>query len=156
VIVRINADKQRTEEIDKMATLAQRALFSWKTSLIGLLSGVYAIAQPFINKDMTFTALIHDQTFILALVGAAIGFLSKDATAHGTPDAPISVGEAQQIAAVAANAPPAASFVGGLIQGTADIYAALPGDPTPVGATQTVAGVKYLKITGVEYQRQKP
>ena len=137
-----------------MNTIAQRALFSWKTSLVGLLSGIYAIAQPFINKDTTFIQLIHDQTFILALVGAAIGFLSKDATAHGTPSAPISPVAAEKTAAIAATIPTPGSFVGAAVPGSSHLYLALPDDPTPVGQTVEVGGAKYLKVTAAWYEQQ--
>lgn len=139
-----------------MSTLTSRLLFSWKTSLVGLLSGIYAVAQPFINKDTSLSALVHDQTFILALVGAAIGFLSKDADAHGTPSAPIAPAEAAQIAAVAATLPTVAiSPIGPAIAGSALVFSALAGDTTPVGNLREWEGIRYKKILPTAYEMQK-
>lgn len=138
----------QTEDLEK------RLLFSWKTSLVGLLSAIYAIAQPFLNKDTSLTALIHDQTFILALVGAAIGFLSKDSDAHGTPSNPIAPAQAAQIAAVAASVPPAVvSFVGDPLNGSVLVFGVKAGDPTPIGDAVTDPRGKFKKIAADVYEK---
>lgn len=152
MILNIKLDQKGTEQ---MQSLSKQMLFSWKTSLIGLLSAVYAVAQPFINKDTTFSELFHDQFFILALIGAGIGFLSKDSTASGTPSQPITPVAAAQIAAVAATVAPATGFpVGPAYPNSTHIFTVLPGDLTPVGETIEVAGVKYRKLSANMFELQ--
>lgn len=134
--------------------LLDHVLFSWKTSAVGLLSAVYAIAQPFIHNDTTLAALFHDQAFVMALIAAAIGFLSKDATAHGTPSAPIDKDQAAQIAAVAASMPPAVvSFVGDPLNGSALVFGVKTGDPTPIGDTVTDPRGNFKKVAPDVYEK---
>lgn len=72
-----------------MTKFKNQILFNYKTSLLGLFSAIYAVAQPFMNNDTSLSMLIHDQAFILALMGAVLGFIAKDGDKHGTAEAPI-------------------------------------------------------------------
>jgi len=61
--------------------------FSWKTSLIGLVSVVYGVLIMF--NEPSIHAALHDQKLGYALLVALLGFVAKDSTAHGTPSNPL-------------------------------------------------------------------
>ena len=94
---------------DSVGKFFQVALFSWKTSCLGLLSIAYGVFQAFAAQDTTLTMAIHDPKLQMALIVAVMGFVSKDATSHGTPANPITPEAAAKLAVVAAEAPAPAS-----------------------------------------------
>jgi len=57
---------------------------SWKTSVVGLLSAVYPVAQGFkAFQSGDYNALFHDPLFYGAMLLAINGWVSKDADVTG-------------------------------------------------------------------------
>jgi hypothetical protein len=83
---------------------------SWMTSLVGLLSAIYPVAQGFkAFQTGDWKTLLHDPLFYIAMLGTAQGFVSKDAQVtggtSGQPSTPQALKDANQAPAKAPDAP---------------------------------------------------
>ena len=150
MILDLKLDRKATEQMNK---LVAAATFNWRTNLIGVAGVVLGVIQG-LSNDTTLNQLFHDGRFGMLLLIGLLGFVAKNGSSHGTAEAPISVPQAQAIAAVAATVAPSSAYVGGAVPGATDLFIALPEDLTPVGQVVAVGGQNFKKLSAKFYEKQ--
>jgi hypothetical protein len=155
VLVRLKLDKEGTET---MTTVVSRALFSWKSSAVGLASIALGVIKAS-TTDHSLIQIIEDPTAQIMFVVGVLGLIAKDSDAHGTPSAPITAATAEKTAIIADSttvavvpplpAPPIPatlpSFVGDPIGASTVCYSIKPNDTTPVGFGMPDPRGKFVK-----------